>query len=205
MGQSFVRVKDGRKASFKVDHAILAQVLSLFVGDAFEGFLRLHHGDSVAEALKIFGETSLIRAAMKPLRQCMGIGSRKFRIAHIFGQINHSLRAQHTIQVLVQEVFGLSAKYLSIWFHRMFFPENTYLRMPAVTLPRCPRSTPRDFGGCIHPTRRHTRKNRDQRLVSPATAASRCRLETCDSLRRSERPIQTGEPVRCNTSMEQAL
>ena len=69
MGQSLAGVKDRRKARFKIDHAILAQIFGLFVRHPLQRLFRLHHRDGVGKALQIFGQTPLVRALMKPLGQ----------------------------------------------------------------------------------------------------------------------------------------
>jgi hypothetical protein len=117
MGQSFVRVENWREASFKVHYAIFAQILDLFIRNPLQCLLRLHDRDGVLEALQIFGEATLIRAAMKPLRQCLRIVSRKVRISHSPCQINHGLRTQHTIQMLVQKNLRTALQCLFIRFH----------------------------------------------------------------------------------------
>src|SRR6266849_3106655 len=106
VGQSFFSVKNWRKASLKVNHSIFAEILGLFIGDALQSLLGLHDRDGVAETLEVFGETSLVRALMKPFRQRPGIGCRPVPVSPVFGQLNHGLRLQHAIQVLVQKDFG---------------------------------------------------------------------------------------------------
>ena len=77
MSQSFLRVKDWRKAGFKINNSISAQILGLFIGDALQRLFRLHHRNRVRKAFQIFCETSLIRSAKKPLRKRIGIVGRK--------------------------------------------------------------------------------------------------------------------------------
>ena len=67
MGQSFLGVKNGRKASLEINDSVPTQIFGLFVGDALQRLLGLHHGDGVSEALQIFREAPLIRAAKEPL------------------------------------------------------------------------------------------------------------------------------------------
>ncbi len=74
-------MKDRRKASFEVNHAIITQILGLFISDALQSLLGLHDRNRVGEALQILGETALIRAAMEPLRQCFWIRGRKFSVS----------------------------------------------------------------------------------------------------------------------------
>ena len=81
MGQSFFRMKDWRKASFEVNHAVITQILGLFIGDALQSLLGLHDCYRVGEALQILGEAPLVRAAMEPLRQCFWIRGRKFSVS----------------------------------------------------------------------------------------------------------------------------
>ena len=80
-------MKDRRKASFKVNHAVSAQILGLFIGHALQRLFRLHDGNRVRKALQIFGETSLICSAKKPLAEGLGIVRRKLRISHILRQL----------------------------------------------------------------------------------------------------------------------
>ena len=80
MSQSLAGMKNGRKASFKVNHAIFAQIFGLLVSDALQRLFRLHHRDGVGEAFQVFGQTALVRALMEPLGQRNRIAGWKVRI-----------------------------------------------------------------------------------------------------------------------------
>ncbi len=105
VGQSLAGMKNRRKAGFKVNHAILAQVFGLFVGDALQRLFGLHDRDGVREALQIFGEAALVRALMKPLGQRRRIAGGKLRVFCELCQINDGLRPQHAIEVFMQKNF----------------------------------------------------------------------------------------------------
>ena len=102
----FAGVKDRREASFKIDHAILAQIFGLLVRDPLQRLFGLHHRDGVGKAFQVLGETSLVRALMKPLRQRRRIAGGKFGVLRFFCQVNDGLRPQYAVEVLVQKHFG---------------------------------------------------------------------------------------------------
>ncbi len=99
-------MKHWREASLKIDNPVAAQIFGLLIGDALQRFFGLHHCDGVREALQIFRKAALIRSAKKPLGKCLRGVCRKVRILSVSSQINHGLRPQHTVQVLVQKDFG---------------------------------------------------------------------------------------------------
>ena len=125
-------MKDGSKASLKIDNSLPTQVFGLFVGHALQRLLGLHHRDGVREPLQIFRQTALIGAAKKPLGKFLGIVGWKIRVFCVSRQFNHSLRPQHAIQMLVQEDFGKAPVIL----YQVSYPP---------TLRRYPRATPRDW------------------------------------------------------------
>ncbi len=105
MRQSVAGVKDRREARFKIDHAIVAQIFGLLVRDPLQRVFRLHHGDGVRKSFQIFGETSLVRALMKPLGQRRRIAGGKIGVFCLLGQVNDGLRPQHAVQMFVQKHF----------------------------------------------------------------------------------------------------
>ena len=67
MGQSLTGMKYRRETSFKVNHAVFAQILGLFISHALERLFRLHHRDGVGKAFEIFGQAPLVGALMEPI------------------------------------------------------------------------------------------------------------------------------------------
>jgi hypothetical protein len=120
VGQSFLGVEDWREASFKVDHAVTAQVLDLFKGDSFQRFFRLHDRDGVGEALEILAETALVRALMEPLGKGLRIVGGKLQIFRTVCQFDHGFRSQHAIQVFVQKYLWQLSQQRFIELHGMF-------------------------------------------------------------------------------------
>ena len=94
-------MKNWRKACFKINNSIPAQVFGLFISDALQRLFSLHNCNRVLEALQVFCETPLIRAAEEPLGKCIGVGGWKAGVFGISCQGNHRLRPQNAIQVLV--------------------------------------------------------------------------------------------------------
>src|SRR6516164_9320767 len=92
VGQPFLRVKQGSESCLEVDHAVTAEVFRLLVGHTVEGLLGLHHGDGVCESFEVLWQASLIRAAMKPVRQRARIFSGEFVVIGSPRQFNHSCR-----------------------------------------------------------------------------------------------------------------
>src|SRR5580692_4551222 len=105
MAQSVLRMKDRCEASLEVNYSIFAEIFGLFIGDPLQSLFRLHDRNSVREALKVFGQTALVRASIKPLRQRMGVGCWESGVSGISGQFDNSFRPKHTIQMLVQKHF----------------------------------------------------------------------------------------------------
>src|SRR6266403_1766961 len=118
MRQSVAGVKDRREASFKVDHAILAQIFGLLVSNSLERPFGLHHCDGVGKAFQILRETPLVRSLMKPLGQRCRIAGRKVGVLCFLCQVNDRLRPQHAVQMFVQEHLGQAAPSLFIKLHR---------------------------------------------------------------------------------------
>ena len=101
MGQSFPGVKNWSKASFKINHTILAQVLGLLVSDSLECVFRLHHRDGVRKTFQIFCEAPLVSALMKPIGQGRRIAAWKVAIVRHARQVDYGFRSQDAVQMLV--------------------------------------------------------------------------------------------------------
>ena len=130
MGQSVAGVKDRREAGFKIDHAILAQIFGLLVGDPLQRLFGLHDCDGVGKAFQIFGETAFVGALMKPLRQRCGIAGRKVRVFCFFRQVNDGLRPQHAVEVLMQEHFWQAIQSGFIKFHEGLHLPSSWVPHP---------------------------------------------------------------------------
>src|SRR5579872_738491 len=105
------------KARLKINHPISAQVFRLFISDALQRLLGLHHSDGVREALQIFRQIPLICPAKEPLRKSLWITGRESCIFCVSCQIDYGLRPQHTIQMLVQKDFGKTLQQCFVKFH----------------------------------------------------------------------------------------
>jgi hypothetical protein len=84
-------VKNWRKACFKINNSIPTQIFGLFIRDALQRLLGLHKCNRVREALQIFCETPLIRAAEEPPGKLIRISGWKAGVLGIYRQLNHRL------------------------------------------------------------------------------------------------------------------
>ena len=105
-GSILLGMKNRRKASFKINDPVAAQIFGLFVSDALQRILGLHYRDGMCESLQIFRQASLIGSADKTIRRAPEGHRWKVCVFRISGQFDDCLRPQHAIQVLVQKDFG---------------------------------------------------------------------------------------------------
>ena len=103
MCQSFFGVKDRRKTSFEVNDSVFFRVFGLFIGDALQRLLPLHHGDRMYKAFQVLGQASLVSSLVEPPGQRRGILGGKLRVLRVSRQLHNCLGTQHAVQVLVQQ------------------------------------------------------------------------------------------------------
>src|SRR5579863_8401784 len=96
-------MKQRSEPRLEVNDTVVAEIFRLLVSYALKGFLGLHHRDRVLETLKIFGETALICALMKPLRELFRITRRQVGIPDCDREIDDSLRPQNAVEVLMKQ------------------------------------------------------------------------------------------------------
>ena len=80
----------------------------------------MHDGDGVGEAFEIFGEAALVGALVEPLPERLGISGGEFGVACVLGQFDHRLRAEHAIEMFVQQDFGEGFQELLFKLHETF-------------------------------------------------------------------------------------
>ena len=88
MGQSFLGVEDRSKARFKINDAIVLQILRLLVSHALQRFCGLHYGDGVGEAFQVSRQAARVGALKKPVRQRLRIGSGQLGVFRVSRQLD---------------------------------------------------------------------------------------------------------------------
>jgi hypothetical protein len=102
MGKPFFGMKNRRKSSLEIDDAIAMEVLGLLVSNSLQRLFRLHNGNGVRETPQILGQAALIRPAMEPFTEFLGIAGRKLCVPGVASELDDRLRPQYTVEVLVQ-------------------------------------------------------------------------------------------------------
>ena len=101
----------GRKTHLGVDHAVGRQVLGALGRDPDQRLPGLHHRHGVAEGLEVQLEPAALRGGRSHSARpaASSAGSRRYPPG---GQLDDGLRAQPTVEVIVQQHFGSAADLL---------------------------------------------------------------------------------------------
>jgi hypothetical protein len=99
-------VKDRGETRFKIDDTVGGEIPGLFVGDAFEGVLSLHHGDGVDEAFEIFGEAALVGSLVEPVREGFRVLGGETGVAFGTGEVDDGFGAEDAVEVFMEEDLG---------------------------------------------------------------------------------------------------
>ena len=92
----------GGVADLGVDDAVRGEVLHALAGDPGEGSAGLHHRDGVVERLQVAHQRAGVRGVGEPLAQ-RGRVARGQLVADLRGEVQDGLRAQPTVEVVVQQ------------------------------------------------------------------------------------------------------
>jgi hypothetical protein len=94
-----------RIAHLGVDHAVGGQVQRALPGHPVQPGLGLHHRDGVREGLQVAFERPRVGGRGEPPAESLRIRLGK-RVADVGGELDDGLRAQATVQVVVQQCLG---------------------------------------------------------------------------------------------------
>ncbi len=126
-----------RHAHLGVDDPIRRQVLRAFGGDSLDGVARLEDGDGVPEALQVLLERAAVGACGEPAAQLGGIGGRELLVADLGGQLDHRLRPQPAVEMVVQQHLRRATDDVTIaGAARLFHGRRSYLPPDSSAQPR---------------------------------------------------------------------
>ena len=97
------QVELGGEADLRVHDAVLGEVLGALGGDPLEGLRRLHDTHGVCEPVEVQLQALAIGPAPEPRGELTGVGRRQADVAAVPGQLDHRLRAQPAVEVVVEE------------------------------------------------------------------------------------------------------
>ena len=104
--QALLGAELGREAHLGVDDAVGGEILRALVGDPFDRVAVLHHADGVGERLEVEHEVVALGAAVEPRREVVDVGGRQGVVAVLAGQLDHGLRPQPAVEVVVEQRLG---------------------------------------------------------------------------------------------------
>jgi hypothetical protein len=103
-----------RHAHLGVHDAVRGQVQGALAGHPVHGVGPLHHADGVRERLQVAHQRAGVGRPPEPQAQRRGVVGRQVAVAELVGQLEHGLRAQAAVQVVVQENLGGAAEGLGV-------------------------------------------------------------------------------------------
>ena len=95
----------GGVADLGVDHPVGGEVLDALPGDPGECVGRLHHRDGVVEGLEVALQRARVGRLREPPPERLGVAGRQV-VADLAGELDDRLRAQPTVEVVVEEHLG---------------------------------------------------------------------------------------------------
>ena len=104
----------GREPHLGVDDAVGGQVEGALAGHPVDRLRPLHDADGVRERLQVPHQRPGVRGLPEPAAQALRIGRRQPAVAVLVGELQHRLRAQAAVQVVVQEDLGRAGEGLGV-------------------------------------------------------------------------------------------
>ena len=101
-----VDVQFGGEPDLGVDDVVAGQVLDALDGHPVQRVGGLHDPDGVGERLEVPDQRAAVRGGAEERRQRVDVGGRQLVVAVLLGQLEHRLRTQTPVEVVVQQRLG---------------------------------------------------------------------------------------------------
>ena len=111
-GQPLRRRQLRREAHLGVDDAVGGEVERALAGHPVDRLGPLHHADGVREGLQVAHQRAGVGGLPEPAAEALGVGGRQVAVAVLVGELEHRLRPQPAVEVVVQEHLGRAGERL---------------------------------------------------------------------------------------------